>query len=58
VLKSIDFDKVKIALICIEILEHNNKSLENNEKIKDFLKIKNFKLEKKIGVNYIYKKND
>lgn len=55
VIKSIDFKKYKINLICIEILEHNNFSRNKSRKIKKILKENNFKFLKKIGVNSIYK---
>ena len=38
VIKSIDFKKYKINLICIEILEHNNFSRNKSKKIKKILK--------------------
>ena len=56
ILDSINFTKYKIKFICIEMIEHNDLSKLNNEKINILMKKNNFFLEKKIGFNYIYKK--
>ena len=58
VIRSIDFTKYKINLICIEILDHNNFSKNRGKLIKQILKKNNFKFLKKIGVNSIYKNTD
>jgi len=58
VLKTIDFEKIKIKYLCIEMIEHNKESLENNEKIKDLLFKNNYNLIKNFDFNYIYKKAD
>ena len=55
VIKSINFRKFKINLICIEILNHNKFSKIKSKKIQQILKKNNFKYLKKIGVNSIYK---
>ena len=55
VIKTIDFKKYKINLICIEILDHNDFSKNKSKMIKQILKKNNFKYLKKIGVNSIYK---
>ena len=55
VIKSIDFKKYEINLICIEILDHNKSARNKSKKIKKILKKSNFKFLKKIGVNSIYK---
>ncbi len=55
VIKSIDFKKYQINLICIEILDHNESSKNKSKMIKQILKKNHFKLLKKIGVNSIYK---
>ena len=57
VLKTIDFEKIKIKYLCVEMINHNSLSTENNKKIENLLKINNFNLIKKFGFNYIYKKN-
>ena len=56
VLKTINFEKIKIKYLCIEMIEHNKKSIENNEKIKTLLIQNNYKLIKNFSFNYIYKK--
>ena len=55
VIKSINFKKYKIKLICIEILDHNKLSKNKSKKILGILKKNNFKFCKKIGVNSIFK---
>ena len=55
VIKSINFKKFKINLICIEILDHNKISKNKSKKIHQILKKNNFKYLKKIGVNSIFK---
>tara|TARA_Y100000591_G_scaffold282145_1_gene262332 strand:- start:489 stop:1220 length:732 start_codon:yes stop_codon:yes gene_type:complete len=55
VIKSINFKKFKINLICIEILDHNKISRNKSKKIHQILKKNNFKYLKKIGVNSIFK---
>ena len=55
VIKSINFKKFKINLICIEILNHNNFYKKRTKKIQQILKKNNFKYLKNIGINSIYK---
>tara|TARA_B100000989_G_scaffold115838_1_gene85279 strand:+ start:978 stop:1709 length:732 start_codon:yes stop_codon:yes gene_type:complete len=55
VIKSINFKKFKINLICIEILNHNKLSKNKSKKIIQILKKNDFKYLKKIGVNSIFK---
>ena len=55
VIKSINFKKFKINLICVEILDHNKISKNKSKKIHQILKKNNFKYLKKIGVNSIFK---
>ena len=55
VIKSINFKKYKINLICIEILDHNKQSKDKSKKILKILKKNNFRHLKKIGVNSIFK---
>ena len=56
VLKTINFEKIKINYLCVEMIEHNQKSFENNEKIKDLLSQNNYNLIKSFNYNHIYKK--
>ena len=56
VLKTIDFDKIKIKYLCVEMIEHNSISLTNNNKIRILLNQNNYKLIKNFEYNYIYKK--
>ena len=55
VIKSINFKKFKINLICVEILNHNKISKSKSKKIHQILKKNKFKYLKKIGVNSIFK---
>lgn len=57
VIKSINFQKITIKYLCIEMIEHNKKSLQNNNEIKDILIQNNYELIKNFDYNYIYKKN-
>ena len=54
VLKSINFEKYKPRLICIEILE---KSEDKNE-IFNFMEKKNYKFIKTCNVSYFFEKNE
>ena len=56
VLKTINFEKIKIKYLCVEMIEHNKKSIENNDEIKTLLTQNNYKLIKRFNYNYIYKK--
>ena len=57
VLKTLDFKKIKIKYLCIEMIEHNKVSILNVKKMKDLLEENNFKLIKNFGFNYIYQKD-
>ena len=57
VLKTIDFNKTRIKFLCVEMIEHNKISEENNKKIKDLLAQNSFVLIKNFDYNYIYKNN-
>ena len=54
VLETLDFNKINIKYLCIEMIKHNEDSILNNEKIKDLLSQNNFKLIKNFDFNYIY----
>ena len=56
VLKTIDFNKFKIKVICVEIINHNKTSQSNNKKIFNLLKNKGYILKDKVSVNHIFKK--
>ena len=58
VIKTIDFKKTKIKYICVEMINHNELSVENSGQIKNLLKENNFDLIKKFDFNYIFKKRD
>jgi len=58
VLETLDFNKINIKYLCIEMIEHNKESILNNEKIKNLLSRNNFKLIKNFDFNYIYKKEN
>ena len=55
VLKSFDFKRNQINLICIEFLLQNSLSMKKSEKIKKLFKKNNFKFIYKTGVNHFYK---
>ena len=54
VISSINFKKLKIKLICIEILGFNKNQKKRKNKLKKFLKRKGFRLKNRIGSNYIF----
>jgi FkbM family methyltransferase len=56
VIKTINFDKFKIDVICIEVLNHNKASLLKNKKVIKFLKKNRYVLKEKNKVNFIFKK--
>ena len=55
VIESIDFDKFKFKYICIEMIQHNEISVNRSKKIKDILNNNHFTIVKKFEFNYIYK---
>ena len=55
VIESIDFDKLKFKYICVEMIQHNEKSVSRSKKIKDILNNNDFIIVKKFEFNYIYK---
>jgi len=58
VLQTLDLRKFNIKYICIEIFDHNKKSIENNLKVIRYLKKNGYILKDKTLINYIYKKKD
>ena len=56
VLQTIDFKKVNIKYLCVEMIEHNEKSIDNNQKIKKLLFNNNYELIKNFDYSFIYKK--
>lgn len=58
VLKTIDFRKFNIKIICVEILTHNNLSKTRKREIFKFLKKKGYVFIGKNVVNYIFKKKN
>lgn len=58
VLKTIDFEKINIKYLCIEMIDHNKLSILNNKNIKDLLIKNNYSLVKNFGFNHIFKKTN
>ena len=54
VLKTIDFKKINIKYLCVEMIEHNKNSILNNANIKNLLADNGYKLIKNFDFNYIY----
>ena len=55
VIETINFDKFKFKYICIEMIQHNEISVNRSKKIKDILYNNDFIIVKKFEFNYIYK---
>ena len=55
VIESINFDKFKFKYICIEMIQHNEISVNRSKKINDILNNNDFIIVKKFEFNYIYK---
>tara|TARA_Y100000816_G_scaffold58866_1_gene38567 strand:+ start:6660 stop:7391 length:732 start_codon:yes stop_codon:yes gene_type:complete len=53
ILENFDFENTYVKTICVEMIDHNEKSKEKNHKIKQILN-KNFYLLKQLDINYIY----
>ena len=53
IIENLDFDKYFIKILCIEMIDHNEKSKEKNNIMKKILE-KKFKLYKKLYNNYIF----
>ena len=58
VLKTIDFKKIKIRYICIEMIKHNDLSIKNSNQILKLLETNNFDQIKKFNFNYIFKNKE
>jgi len=58
IVNSIDFSKYEIKFICIEMIDHNEKAIQVNKKVNAILERNDYVLEKKIGFNLIFKKNN
>ena len=56
VLKSIDFNKINITYLCVEIINHNEQSIEKGKQIHSYLTLNGYQLVKELDFNYIYKK--
>jgi FkbM family methyltransferase len=55
VLKNLNFKKIKIKVICIEMINHDRLSKAHNGKILKILKKNGYILKNKISVNHIFK---
>ena len=53
ILENFDFGNTYVKTICVEMIDHNEKSKEKNHKIRQILN-KNFYLLKQLDINYIY----
>ena len=53
ILENFDFEITYVKTICVEMIDHNEKSKEKNHKIRKILN-KNFYLLKQLDINYIY----
>jgi len=53
ILENFDFENTYVKTICVEMIDHNEKSKEKNHKIRQILN-KNFYLLKQLDINYIY----
>ena len=53
ILENFDFENTYVKTICVEMIDHNEKSKEKNHKIRKILN-KNFYLLKQLDINYIY----
>ena len=54
VIKTINFEKIKIHYICVEMINHNDLSKSNSAQIENLLKKNGFELIKKFDFNYIF----
>ena len=58
VLKTVDFKKIKIKYICIEMIKYNDLSIDNSNQILKLLETNNFDQIKKFNFNYIFKNKE
>jgi len=56
VLKSIDFNNININYLCVEMINHNEQSIEKGKQIHSYLTLNEYQLVKQLGFNFIYKK--
>ena len=56
ILSTIDFKKIIINFLCVEMINHNEDSVEKGKKIHSYLTENEYELVKKYDFNYIYKK--
>ena len=56
VLKSLDFKKYKIKVICVEILDYDSFAINRKRQIISFLKKNKYDLVGKSTINYIFKR--
>lgn len=57
ILQSIDFNKFKIKVICVEILDYDIFTTQKKKKLINFLKKNKYKLAAKSSINYIFQRN-
>ena len=58
VIQTIDFKKIRIHFICVEMINHNDLSKKSSLQIEKLLEKNNFSLIKKFDFNYIFKNKD
>ena len=58
VIETINFKKTSIKYICIEMINHNEMSVQNSKKIKSLLEVNNFFLIKKFDFNHIFENKE
>ena len=56
ILSTINFSKININFLCVEMINHNEDSIEKGKKIHSYLTENQYKVVKKFDFNYIYKK--
>jgi FkbM family methyltransferase len=58
VIKSLDFKKFRIKIICVEILDYDNFTINRKKQLISFLKKNKYDLVEKSTINYIFKKKN
>ena len=53
-LKSINLKKIYVKVVCIEIIEHNQRAKKVGKNAIKYLKTNGFKFKFKKGINYIF----